>query len=97
MPEIPKRLRKRLGLPYQGSKRDIAFSIVCAIYQRHPNAEYFYDLFGGSGSTLIACEQIDRKCYTMEIDPQYADVIVRRWQNLTGEKAINEKTGKYFD
>lgn len=45
------------------------------------------DLFGGSGSTLIACEQLDRKCYMMELDPKYCDVILQRWENLTGKKA----------
>lgn len=48
------------------------------------------DLFGGSGSTLIACEQLDRNCYMMELDPKYCDVIIKRWENLTGEKAIRE-------
>jgi len=48
------------------------------------------DLFGGSGSTLIACEQLNRICYMMELDPVYCDVIVKRWENLTGQKA--EKT-----
>lgn len=46
------------------------------------------DLFGGSGSTLIACEQLDRTCYMMELDPKYCDVIIDRWQALTGEKAV---------
>lgn len=46
------------------------------------------DFFGGSGSTLIACEQLNRTCYMMELDPHYCDVIVRRWENLTGEKAV---------
>ncbi len=45
------------------------------------------DLFGGSGSTLIACEQINRQCFTMELDPVYCDVIIRRWEKLTGQKA----------
>lgn len=45
------------------------------------------DTFGGSGSTLIACEQLDRNCYTMELDPKYCDVIIKRWENLTGLKA----------
>ena len=45
------------------------------------------DLFGGSGSTMIACEQLDRTCYMMELDPHYCDVIVDRWEKLTGEKA----------
>lgn len=46
------------------------------------------DLFGGSGSTLIACEQLGRRCYTMELDPKYCDVIIKRWETLTGEKAV---------
>ena len=46
------------------------------------------DLFGGSGSTLIACEQLGRKCYMMELDPKYCDVIVKRWETLTGQKAV---------
>jgi site-specific DNA-methyltransferase (adenine-specific) len=45
------------------------------------------DLFGGSGSTLIACEQTGRKCYMMELDPHYIDVIIQRWENLTGQTA----------
>jgi DNA modification methylase len=43
------------------------------------------DLFGGSGSTLIACEQAGRRAYLMEIDPLYCDVAARRWQEFTGE------------
>lgn len=46
------------------------------------------DVFGGSGSTLIACEQLNRTCYTMELDTKYCDVIVKRWETLTGEKAV---------
>jgi DNA modification methylase len=46
------------------------------------------DLFGGSGTTLIASEQTGRKCYMMELDPHYCDVIIQRWENLTGEKAV---------
>lgn len=46
------------------------------------------DLYGGSGSTLIACEQLDRTCYMMELDPKYCDVIIKRWEDFTGEKAV---------
>jgi DNA modification methylase len=46
------------------------------------------DLYGGSGSTLIACEQTDRKCYMMELDPHYCDVIIKRWEEFTEQKAI---------
>lgn len=49
--------------------------------------EAVLDLFGGSGSTLMACEQLDRKCYTMEYDPHYVDVIIDRWEQFTGRKA----------
>ena len=50
--------------------------------------ESVLDVFGGSGSTLIACEQIGRKCYMMELDPKYIDVIIARWEQFTGEKAV---------
>lgn len=49
------------------------------------------DFFGGSGSTLIACEQLNRKCYMCELDPKYCDVIVKRWETLTGKQAIKIK------
>ena len=49
--------------------------------------EVIVDVFGGSGSTLIACEQLNRKCYMAELDPHYCDVIIQRWENSTGEKA----------
>jgi DNA modification methylase len=45
------------------------------------------DLFGGSGSTLIACEKTKRKCRMMELDPKYIDVIIKRWEDFTGKKA----------
>lgn len=46
------------------------------------------DIFGGSGSTLIACEKTNRKCYMMELSPNYCDVIVKRWEQFTGKKAV---------
>lgn len=49
------------------------------------------DLFGGSGSTIIAAEQLNRNCYTMELDPKYCDVIVKRWETLTNKEAILEQ------
>ena len=48
------------------------------------------DYFGGSGSTLIACEKINRKCFMSEIDPHYVDVIIERWQKFSGKNAIRE-------
>ena len=54
------------------------------------------DLFGGSGSTLIACEKTARDCRMMELDPKYCDVIIKRWQDFTGKKAINAETNQPF-
>ena len=48
------------------------------------------DPFGGSGSTLIAAHKLERRCYTMELDPHYCDVIITRWERLTGETARRE-------
>jgi DNA modification methylase len=55
------------------------------------------DLFGGSGSTLIACEKTGRIARLMELDPRYVDVIVKRWQDYTGKKATREADGVAFD
>jgi DNA modification methylase len=55
------------------------------------------DLFGGSGSTVIACQRASRICLTMEIDPKYVDVIVTRWMQFSGEQAIHEETGATFE
>lgn len=46
------------------------------------------DIFGGSGTTMIACEQNDRQAYLMELDPKYVDVIINRWEEFTGKEAI---------
>jgi DNA modification methylase len=57
-----------------------------------PHWKLCVDPFLGSGSTLIAAEQLNRKCYGMEISPQYCDVIVARWEKLTGKKAQLDET-----
>lgn len=54
------------------------------------------DLFGGSGSTLIACEKTNRKAHLMELDEKYVDVIIKRWEDFTGKKAIHEESGKTY-
>jgi DNA modification methylase len=54
------------------------------------------DLFGGSGSTLMACVNAGRYARLMELDPKYCDVIVKRWQDFTGQQATLESTGEYF-
>lgn len=55
------------------------------------------DLFGGSGSTLIACEKTNRQARLMELDPRYVDVIIKRWQDFTGKRATLEGDGRTFD
>lgn len=54
------------------------------------------DLFGGSGSTMIGAEQAGRNCFMMELDPKYCDVIIKRWQDFTGQEATLEATGETF-
>lgn len=54
------------------------------------------DLFGGSGTTMISCEKNGRYARLMELDPKYCDVIVKRWQDFTGQQATLESTGEYF-
>ena len=61
------------------------FSEILSEYTKDGNL--VLDLFGGSGTTLIAAEQLNRKCYMMELDPHYCDVIIARWEKLTGNKA----------
>jgi site-specific DNA-methyltransferase (adenine-specific) len=62
---------------------------LCARAIRHASKQndLVLDIFGGSGSTLIAAEQTNRTCYMMELDPKYVDVIIKRWETLTGNKA----------
>ena len=63
-----------------------------AIPQRNHDSDSVYDPFLGSGTTLIAAEQLGRKCYGMEISPKYCDVIIQRWENATGKKAVLDGT-----
>ena len=50
--------------------------------------ENIIDLFGGSGTTLIAAEQTERNCYMIEYEPKYCDAIIKRWETFTGQKAV---------
>jgi DNA modification methylase len=63
---------------------------------RNHSGKLVLDLFLGSGSTLIACEKAKRKCYGMELEGQYCDVIIRRWQNFTDGQAILKSNNKTF-
>jgi DNA modification methylase len=68
-----------------------------AISNSSKQGDEILDLFGGSGSTLIACEKTARDCRMMELDPKYCDVIIKRWQDFTGEKAVHAENGKTFE
>ena len=70
-----------------GTQKPVGVS-ARAINNSSKQEDTVLDLFGGSGSTLIACEQLNRKCYMMELDPHYIDVIIQRWENFTGKKAV---------
>ncbi len=71
-----------------------AFPIALAIKALKcysPENTICYDPFCGSGTTIIACEQLGRRCFAMEIEPRYVDVAVKRWEDFTGKKAVLEK------
>jgi DNA modification methylase len=55
------------------------------------------DVFGGSGTTVIACENLNRSARVIELDPAYCDVIVKRWQDYTGKIAVHAVTGQPFE
>ena len=67
------------------TQKPIALAEWC--FENYGNPKSVLDLFGGSGSTLIACEKTNRKCYMMELDPHYCDVILLRWEKYTGKEA----------
>jgi DNA modification methylase len=68
-----------------------------AIENSSRKGDLILDPFAGSGSTVIACENLSRKARVIELDPGYADVIVRRWQNYTGQTAQREQDGRSFE
>ncbi len=68
-----------------------------AIVNSSKTLDIVLDVFGGSGSTLIACEKTNRRCRMVELEPRYVDVIVRRWQEFTGKQATLAENGKTFN
>jgi len=68
-----------------------------ALFNSSKSGDLVHDCFGGSGSTLIACEKTNRSARLMELDPKYCDVIIKRWQEFTGLTAKNVATGEVFD
>ena len=79
-----------------GTQKPVAL-VERAINNSSKGEDIVLDLFGGSGSTLIACEKLNRINYTMELDPKFCDVIIQRWQQYTGKEAIHEQTGKTYN
>jgi DNA modification methylase len=72
--------------------------LICkAISNSSKIEDIIIDCFGGSGSTLIACEKLGRKANLMELDPKYCDAIIQRWQQFTGKEAIHEQSGKTYN
>ena len=72
------------------SDNDLSYSkpiALCAKFIKLYSSESVLDPFGGSGSTLIACEELGRRCYMCELNPKYIDVIISRWEKFTGKKA----------
>jgi DNA modification methylase len=68
-----------------------------ALHNSSKTKDIVLDAFGGSGSTMIACEKTNRRARLIELDPKYADVIVRRWQDYTGKQATLANGGQSFD
>jgi len=64
---------------------------------RSARGDIVIDSFLGSGTSLIAAERTGRRCYGLELDPQYVDAIVRRWQNFTGDDARHASSGRTFN
>ena len=67
-----------------------------AINNSSKGQDVVIDVFGGSGSTLIACEKTNRYCRMMELDPKYCDVIIKRWEEFTGKEAVLESSGQTY-
>jgi len=77
------------------TQKPVALSVRA--FGNHIKLTSVLDLFGGSGSTLIGAEQTGRDAHVMELDPKYCDVIIKRWQDFTGQQATLEATGQTYD
>ena len=88
---LPKEMYSKCHVGRKDSANELSYSKpveLCIKYIKLYAKQNVLDLFGGSGSTLIACEQLDKNCYMMELDPHYVDVIIARWEKFTGQKAV---------
>lgn len=68
-----------------------------ALQNNSKSRDTILDPFGGSGSTMIACEKMGRQARLIELDPKYCDVIIRRWEAFTGQQALHQESGQSFD
>jgi DNA modification methylase len=89
-------INKDAGVSYVHPTQKPVELIEKALINCSKSKDLVLDLFLGSGSTLIGCEKKGRDCYGMELDPKYIDVIVKRWQEYTGKKAIHAESGEEF-
>ena len=88
---LPKEMYSKCYVGRKDTDNELSYSKpveLCAKYIKLYARQNVLDLFGGSGSTLIACEQLSRNCFMMELDPHYVDVIIARWERFTGQKAV---------
>ncbi len=93
--EINRRVQKDVGDSHTCPKQiDLIIDIIESYSDKNDNV---MDLFGGSGTTLIACEKLNRNSFLMEFDPKYVDVIIKRWQDFTGKQATLESNGKTYN
>jgi len=89
-------INKDAGVSYVHPTQKPVELIEKALINCSKSKDLVLDLFLGSGSTLIGCEKKGRDCYGMELHPKYIDVIVKRWQEYTGKKAIHAESGEEF-
>lgn len=76
---------KRSGNENHPTEKPVA---LLAYLMENSNGHTVYDPFAGSGSTMMACEQLKRKCYSMELDPKFCDIMIKRWEDFTQQKAV---------
>lgn len=89
-------LKKDARNEYHPTQKPVELS-ERAILNSSDEKDIVYDCFLGSGATIIGAEKTNRKCYGMELDEHYCDVIISRWQNFTGKKATLEPTGQTYE
>jgi DNA modification methylase len=85
------RVTRQIGRVSPGEDHPAVFSVAfpeSLIPIWTEKGEIVYEPFSGSGTTIIACEKLDRRCYAMEIEPRYVDVAIRRWEAFTGKQAV---------